>query len=229
MKRLGLVGSPSSETTLGYLRTINREAQKKLGLNHTAATILHANDAAHFTTMLEAGQWKALARQLMASAYDARRAGAAGLVVCGSALNPCATDIEEAIDLPVLSIYSAMAEVLTRFRTKRVGLLGPRTTREVDIWRRELGELRLMEPSSDDAGLLRAYAVRLVNAEAQPEEWQVEATRIISKLRRDGAQAIVLCAPELGRLARVGRTLLPVLDADEIHAWAAASWALGDG
>ncbi len=229
MKRLGLIGSPSLETTLGYLRTINREAQKKHGSDYTADTVLYSQNARRLTQLVDGGEWQKLADILKASARHAVNGGADQLVLCGSALNPLATEIERALGRPVACIGEAMATTLGRFGLTRAGFLGIRSRREAQMWRRHLGSAAVMLPPANEQARLRRLAQFSADADTLPMAWQVEVTLIVSQLRRNGANAVVLCAPELSRLATPDEMLLPVFDAGEVHAWAAAGWALEEG
>ncbi|NOT95706.1 MAG: hypothetical protein HOP00_05310, partial [Nitrospira sp.] len=209
MERLGLIGSPSLETTLGYLRTINREVQKKRGLDHTAEIILFSGNAERLNGLVDAGRWPELTEHLISSARFAAGAGADCLVLCGSALNPMAGEIQRLLGVQVACMGKAMVAKLASFGLKRVGLLGARSEREARMWREHLGGSAVLLPGAADQSRLRRYADLAADADVLPPAWQVETTRIISQLRRAGADAVVLCAPELGRLAGHDEALLP--------------------
>lgn len=227
MKRLGLVGSHSLETTLGYVRTINREVEKWAGLGHTAELIVLTGNSARFHRLLDGGEWQTLRDELGQSACNAAAAGADALVVCGSCLNPLADELGATLGFPVICLGNALVDTLARFRLKRAAFLGLRTNREAEMWRDFLSPEAVMRPMAPDERRLREIIGLAADADDVPNGWEIDTTRIISGLRRDGAQAVVLCAPELGRVVRMGETPLPVFDAGEVHAWAAAHWALG--
>ncbi len=228
MKNLALIGSASFETTLRYVRTINRECEKKSGLGHTAELLILTGDSARFQQHLEHDEWAALRDNLARAARTASAAGADALVVCGSCLNPLAKEIGQDLNYPVVSLGQAVAATLARFRFKRAGFLGLHTEREAEMWGDFLSPSAVMRPEPADERLLREIARFAADADVVPDDWQVATTRIISRLRRQGANAIVLCAPELSRWVHTGESLLPVIEAGEAHAWAAALWALGE-
>lgn len=64
--------------------------------------------------------------------------------------------------------------------------------------------------------------------ESMLEGSRIEGSKTVSRYRREHAQAVTLLAPQLNRLISAENSLLPVFDAVDLHARAAARWAMGN-
>jgi aspartate racemase len=226
MKSPGLIGSTDGDAPTTYWRRINREVRLRLGQNHSASMIAASVRAEKLDALVRGEDWDRLVELLTDLARVLPAAGADGLVICGSVLNPLARDIGRTIGLPVVSIGIAMAETLRLFRYRRVVVVGTRTAREERMWHDELRGLIMVEPTANE----QRWFLETAAANAA-EDWggrKIETNRIMTSYRKRGAQAVILAEPALAPWVNLEESLLPVFDAAEIHAWAAAGWALAD-
>jgi aspartate racemase len=226
MRSPGLVGSFDGDLPMIYWRIINQEVRLRLGGKNTAPMMATCDNAEVLAALLRREDWDGLTNALTDLARVLPAAGADGLVICGSPLNPVAREIGRTLRLPVVSMGQAIAETLRLFRYRRVVVLGTKTGREEKMWHEELDGIGLIDPTPGEWRWLAE------TAEADPAEnadgRRVETNRVMSALRKRGVQAVVLADPALARWVNLEESLVPVFDAAEIHAWAAAGWALSD-
>jgi len=228
MKWPGLIGSFDGNLPVIYWRIINQEVRLRLGGKNTSPMLATCANAEELDALLRGEDWERLNARLTDMARGLQAAGADGLVICGSPLNPVAREIGRAVGLPVVSMGQAVAKTLRLFRYRRVVVLGPKTGREESMWREELRGFDLIDPPVGERRWL-SEAAEAAPAE-NPEDRRIETNRIMSSLRKKGVQAVVLAEPALARWVNLEESLLPVFDAAEIHAWAAAGWVLaGEG
>ena len=224
MKLPGLIGSLEGDVPVTYWRIINREVRLRLGGKHTVPMMTTCANAEELAALLRGEDWDRLTDLLTGMARVLPTAGAEGLVVCGSPLNPVAREIGRAVGLPIVSMGQAIAETLRLFRYRRVVVLGTKTAREESMWREELRGILLIETTLEER---RWFAEATESDPAEnPDSRRIETNRIMSSLRKRSVQAVVLAEPALARWVNLEESLLPVFDAAEIHAWAAAGWAL---
>ena len=137
MKTIGLLGGMSWESTETYYRALNQGVKQALGGLHSARIILHSVDFAPVERQ-HLGDWDGAARILCRAATGVQAAGADFLVICTNTMHKVAPAVEAAIDIPLLHIADATAEVLLREGAQKVGLLGTAFTMEQDFYKGRL-------------------------------------------------------------------------------------------
>jgi aspartate racemase len=229
MKTIGLIGGMSWESTVTYYQTINREVADQLGGLHSAKIVLISVDFYEIERLQRAGDWETAGRILGQNASAAERAGADFLVLATNTLHLVAPAIQQAVSIGLLHIADATAQVISAAGLNCVGLLGTRYTMEQDFYRGRLEKqfgLTVLTPH--DAG--REAVHRIIYDELclghVRDRSRLHIGNIIEGLVAEGAQAIILGCTELGLLIRAADSAVPLFDTTEIHARAAAQWAL---
>ena len=124
MKTIGLLGGMSWESTQTYYRLLNEGVKGRLGGLHSAKLVLFSVDFAEIEALQHKGDWPATADILSDAALSLQRAGADFLVIGTNTMHKVAPEIEQAIEIPLLHIADATAQVLKNDGINRVGLLG---------------------------------------------------------------------------------------------------------
>lgn len=231
MKKIGLLGGMSWESTLEYYRMINRGVQARLGGLHSARVLINSVDFAEVAAMQQRGDWDAAAALLSQSAIDLQRAGAECLLICTNTMHILADRIQETLNIPLLHIADATAERIRSQGFTKIGLLGTRFTMEKEFYRGRMEErhgLTMCVP--DDAG--RDLVHRVIYDElckgVLREESRAAFLGEIQKLQSLGAEAVILGCTEIGMLVSEEQSPLPAFDTTKIHAEAAVKWCLGE-
>lgn len=225
-KRLGLIGSVSASDLDVYLKTIRLEGEKILGPGNSSEIVVHCLPTGLIRSILARGDWDSLSPMLMEAGSKLIQFGAEVLVFCGSALNPVAPHMRNRSTVPVVDICVSVDATIRSLKHRRVAVLGIRTELEREMWVNGLAGFELMYPNGADAVWLLERADAAIAGHTPLVEWKIETNRIVSDLRRNGAQVLVLAEPSLGRWIRPGDSVLYPIDAGEIHAWMAGIWAV---
>jgi aspartate racemase len=229
MRRLGLIGGMSWESTTEYYRLINRGVAARLGGLHSADLVLHSVNFAEVAALQQAHDWDAAGRLLAESARGLEGAGAAGLVLCTNTMHHVAAHLEAATAVPLLHIVDPTGRALARAGVTRAGLLGTRYTMELPFWRERLQErfgIALVVPDADDRTVVHDIIYEeLCRGKIEPRSRDAYVA-IIDRLSQAGAEAVVLGCTEIALLVRAEDTRLPVFDTTALHAEAAVEFAL---
>lgn len=229
MKTIGLLGGMSWESTLEYYRVINQGVKSALGGLHSAKIVLYSVNFAPIEKMMQAGDWAGTAALLSDAARRIQGAGADFLVICTNTMHLVAPDIEKAIDIPLLHIADATADVLVKDNIKTVGLLGTAFTMEQSFYRHRLIDsygLKVLVPDEEDRQTVHQVIFQeLCLGNILPDS-KTAYLRIIHDLAARGAQAVILGCTEIGMLISHKDTRVPLLDTTAIHAQKAVSKAL---
>ena len=231
MRRLGLIGGMSWESTTEYYRLINRGVAARRGGLHSADLVLHSVNFAEVAALQQAHDWDAAGRLLAESARGLERAGATGLVLCTNTMHHVAAHLEAATAVPLLHIVDPTGRALVRTGVTRAGLLGTRYTMELPFWRERLQErfgIALVVPDADDRTVVHDIIYdELCRGKIEPRSREAYVA-IIDRLSQAGAEAVVLGCTEITLLVRAEDTRLPVFDTTALHAEAAVEFALGN-
>ena len=228
MKRIGLLGGMSWESSLEYYRLLNEMVKNRLGGLHSAECIMASVDFGPVSDMMKTDDWKGIERVLSEAAQDLKRAGADFLIICTNTMHLIAREIEKASGLEVIEIGIAVGEEIERRGLKTVGLLGTRFTMERTYYRDTLAGfgISVIVPSEEE----RAVVDRIIFEELCKgifrEESKSAYKKIINGLQMNGAEGVILGCTEIPLLIKESDVDIPVFDTTAIHARAAVEHAL---
>ncbi len=229
MKTIGLLGGMSWESTVGYYRAINEGVKNKLGGLHSAKIAMYSVDFEPIEKLQHSGDWEGTAKILSEAAKNIESAGADCLLICTNTMHKVAPEIEKSINIPLLHIADATAEVLVKEGIKTVGLLGTAFTMEQDFYKGRLTEnfgLNVLVPSKEDIQVVHKIIYQELCLGQIKNDSKSEYLRIIDKLANQGAEAVILGCTEIGMLVNQGDTKVKLLDTTAIHAKKAVEYAI---
>jgi len=229
MKTIGLLGGMSWESTVGYYRAINEGIKDSLGGLHSAKIAMVSVDFDPIEKLQHEGDWQGTAQILVEAAKKVQAGGADLLLICTNTMHKVAPQIEQAIDIPLLHIADATAEVLLNNGVKTVGLLGTAFTMEQDFYKGRLSAnygLNVLVPNASDRKIVHDVIYQELCLGQVNEKAKAEYLRIIALLAEQGAEAVILGCTEIGMLVEQDDTEVPLLDTTMIHAQKAVAAAI---
>ncbi len=228
MKTIGLIGGMSWESTAQYYAALNSGVRESMGGLHSAKIILNSLDFAPIEALQAQGDWDSMGRLLAEAGQRVEAAGADMLLICTNTMHKVADQVQGAVEIPLIHIADATAEVLVGNSVKTVGLLGTAYTMEQDFYKKRLIErhgLDVIIPEKPDRGKVHDIIYNelcLGQVEAGSRKTYLE---IADKLASEGAQGIILGCTEIGMLLRPSDTDIPLYDTTLIHAQSAVNRA----
>ena len=231
MKTIGMLGGMSWESTATYYREINEGIKQNLGGLHSAKICLYSVDFDEIEKLQHADDWDTAAMVLAEGARKIEAGGADFLIICTNTMHRVASEIEQAISIPLLHIADATALKLKDDNITRVGLLGTRFTMEHNFYKSRITELfgiEVLVPESDERSLLHTVIYDELCLGKIENTSRQQCLEIISRLFARGAQAVILGCTEIALLISQDHTSIPLYDTTVIHANQAVSYALKD-
>ena len=228
MKTIGLLGGMSWESTLEYYRTINEGIKKALGGLHSAKIVMYSVDFAPIEKLQHTGDWEGTAKILSEAAQSIQAAGADFLLICTNTMHKVAPQIKAAIQIPLLHIADATAEILVNGEINSVGLLGTAFTMEQEFYKGRLINnygLQVLVPNEDDRQIVHRIIYQELCLGKIESNSKAEYLRIIDTLAAQGAEAVILGCTEIGMLVNQTDTDVRLLDTTAIHAEKAVEYA----
>jgi aspartate racemase len=219
----------SWESTVGYYRAINEGVKNTLGGLHSAKIALYSVDFEPIERLQHQGDWEGAARILSEAAQSIQSAGADFLLICTNTMHKVAPKIEQSIQIPLLHIADATAEVLVDEGIKTVGLLGTAFTMEQNFYKGRLSEnygLNVLIPNEEDRQIVHKIIYQELCLGKIQADSKTEYLRIIDLLSNQGAEAVILGCTEIGMLVSQGDTKVKLFDTTAIHAQKAVEYAI---
>ena len=228
MKTVGLIGGMSWESTISYYSIINECIKEKLGGLHSAKIILYSVEFDEIEKCQSSGQWGKSGEILGDAARKLEASGADVVLICTNTMHKVFDQVQKMVKVPLLHIAEATASGLKKAGVKKTALLGTRYTMKEDFYKSKLVErgLEVVIPNEDDMSFINHVIFDELCLGKINEDSQKEFCRIISDLKKNGAEAVILGCTEIGLLVKQEMSVLPVFDTTVIHATKAAEIAL---
>jgi len=229
MKKIGLLGGMSWESSANYYKIINEEIKKQLGGLHSAKVILNSVDFEPLEQLQHKGDWDGAAKILATEAKDIEDAGADFLLICTNTMHKVAPDIEKHISIPIIHIADATAQTLLKDGVKKVGLLGTAFTMEQDFYKGRLKDkfdLDVIIPNKQDRSIVHNIIYQELCLGTIKQSSKNEYLRIMHSLVKHGAEAIILGCTEIAMLVNQKDIETKLYDTTTIHALKAVEEAL---
>lgn len=231
MKTIGLIAGMSWESTQSYYQLINQGIKRSLGGLHSAKIVMVSVDFHEIEQRQHAGQWQALGQMLATHGKTLEAAGADFVMICTNTMHKVADIVEQEINVPLLHIADATAQLLVKDGISRVGLLGTGFTMREDFYKGRLRDkfaIDVLVPNQiQQAQVHQIIYQELCLGEIKPAS-KALYLEIIADLAAQGAQAVILGCTEIGLLVNQQDTLTPLYDTTAIHAQAAVIMATSD-
>lgn len=228
MKRIGLIGGMSWESSQDYYRIINEEVKAQLGGSHSADCIMYSFDFQLIEDLQHNGEWEKLTQIMVNEANNLKKAGAEFIVICTNTMHIMAKDIEEKTNLKVLHIAQATASAIKEKQLKKVLLLGTKFTMEGTFYKDILNknDIEVIIPNDEDREFIHHVIYTELVRGIVKEESKKKYLSIINALKAKGIEGVVLGCTEIPMLVKQEDLDIPVLNTTEIHSKAAAEFSL---
>ncbi|WP_440411013.1 aspartate/glutamate racemase family protein [Neorhizobium petrolearium] len=231
MRKIGLIGGMSFESTAVYYRLINEMVRDRLGGLASADLLLHSVNFAEVVEMQKAGRWDLAAGHLARSAASLEAAGAECVLICTNTMHLVASEVQASVDIPLIHIIDETAKALKSNGLKRPLLLATRYTMEHGFYTARMAALGIdvMVPDPDDRTAIHNIIFNELCAGRVLDGSRDCAMAMIEKAKAAGADSIILGCTEICLLLDPENLPLPCVDSTAIHAQAAVDFALGEG
>ncbi len=229
MKTIGLIGGMSWQSTVPYYRLINEIVSQKLGGLHSAKLILWNMDFEAIASLQRQDRWQEAGEVMADAALRLQQAGAESIVICTNTMHKLVPAMQPHLQIPILHIADATAQVIRQAGLRKVGLLGTRFTMEDSFYVSHLREHYGLEVITPDAAARQLVHNVIFNELCVGEEKatsRAQYREIMAALVQQGAEGIIFGCTEIAMLVDQSDAAVPVFDTTTLHASYAAEWAL---
>ncbi len=229
MKKIGILGGMSPESTTLYYEHITRTYTARFGNYGYPEILIYSVNFQKFVDWQHNGQWNEAARAMAEALGRLHLAGADFGLIATNTMHIVFDEVQRAVPMPLLSIVEATAEAIVGARLRSIGLLGTVFTMSERFFRDGLersGITALVPELSEQQQMNRVIYEELCRGEIRPASRQL-FLEIVERLRGRGAEGIVLGCTEIPLLLEPQHCDLPLFNTALLHAGQALNFALG--
>ena len=227
MKKIGLIGGITPESTVLYYQILNRLNANQLGKTHSAELIITSFDFGQISQLVEKGRWDLLNKKMAEAGTNLENAGASCILICANTMHLCIDSVRKVVRIPVIHIADSTAKEIQKKGIQKVALLGTKYTMEKDFFRDILNKhaIETIIPDVEE----RDEIHRIIYDELAQGEFKKSSKekylKIIDSLILKGAKGIILGCTEIPLLINQNDVSLPIFDTTRIHAAAGFEFA----
>jgi aspartate racemase len=227
MKKIGLIGGITPESTVLYYQILNRLNANQLGKTHSAELIITSFDFGQISQLVEEGRWDLLNKKMAEAGTNLENAGASCILICANTMHLCIDAVRKVVRIPVIHIADSTAKEIQKKGIQKVALLGTKYTMEKDFFRDILKKhaIATIIPDVEE----RDEIHRIIYDELAQGEFKKSSKekylKIIDSLILKGAKGIILGCTEIPLLINQNDVSLPIFDTTKIHAAAGFEFA----
>lgn len=227
MKKLGMLGGMSYESTAVYYQLINQEVNRRLKASHSAEIIMYSFDYDELEKRLEKHLWQEIEDRMVEEANKLILAGAEGMMLCANTIHQIAPGLEKRMSVPLIHIVKETYKEVKKINLQKVGLIGTKYTMESTMYPSYFNEhgIAVTVPNECDQQMIHDIIYKELIIGKFDEFSRQKILQIIDNMHVDG---IILGCTELPILIKKEHLQIHRFDTMEIHAKAAAKWMLSD-
>lgn len=221
MKKIGIIGGMSYESSIHYYDRINRQVNKLEGVLICAELIIYNVNFENIRKLMLNDEWSMIGEELVRIAKILEVAGADYIVIATNTMHKLADYVQSKINIPLIHIADCVADVCLSNGITRVGLLGTKYSMEEDFLKDRLKQNGLIVsiPKSDeeikeiDRIIFDELCKGVVNQDAN--KYYVD---VINKMKHeDNIEGIILGCTEIEMLVKESDLDIPMFDTTQSH------------
>ena len=220
MRRVGIIGGVSWQSTIDYYRGLNELSEKAGDGFSTVDIIIYSLNFQMVEELQRKGDWKSMTKIIEEISIKLIGAGAELISIASNTLHKILPDIKGKIRVPFISIIDAVAETIKEKQIKKTALLGTRFTMKEGFYKEELSEkteTEIIIPDEKDMGIVDDIIFNELTKNIINQSSKKKISDIIDKMVKRGAEGVILGCTELPLLISEGETSAFVLNSTKIH------------
>lgn len=228
MKKIGILGGMSPESTIHYYEKIVRDYTARYGTHGYPEIIIYSVTFEPYIHWQAAGEWDIMAADMIKGCKGLQSAGADFVVIATNTMHKVVNEVQAEIDIPILSMLDVVAQKIIAENMSTVALLGTMYTMVDGFYTAGIEKhgLKVLVPEADNRQIVHDVIFQeLVKGDVVPASRE-KYVNIIQKLEKAGAEGVVLGCTEIPMLIQADDVNIPIFDTTAIHAEAALKYAL---
>ena len=133
MKKIGIVGGLSAESTIEYYKILIREYNKQMGGASSPLLVIDSLNLEIVRNLMVNNNWDEVYSTILSSVRNLEKAGAGIIIIATNTIHKIYEQLSNVIKTPMISIMDATAETVKKKKLKKIALLGTNFTMQDDF------------------------------------------------------------------------------------------------
>ena len=231
MKKIGLIGGLSWQSSVDYYRIINEESNNRLGNKSTVESIMYSTDLERKYGLVMKGDLDTLADEFVDIAQALERAGSDVIIMCTNTMHVVFDKVARGVNVPMIHITDATGEAIRKAGLKKVALLGTKFTMTDPFIMGTLKEkygVECLVPTEEEKDEIMRVIEEELTFNIIKDSSREYFVRVIKELVEQGAEGAILGCTEIPMLIKQKDSPVPVFDTTALHALAALDFAMAE-
>lgn len=221
MKKVGIVGGIGPEATVDYYQSIISKFQEEIGSKEDLPELfINSINMYKMFNMLTNGETQEVINYLTDAVQKLESVGADFVVMCGNTPHIVFEQIQQKVQVPMISIVEETYLKAHDLRLEKIGLIGTKFTMENDFFRKPFifNNIEMVVPNQSEQEYIHRKIVEELENGIVNNETKTGFLSIINQMiDRDGIQGIVLGCTELPMIIKKEDLNIHSLNTAEIH------------
>ncbi|QCB47282.1 amino acid racemase [Hydrogenophaga sp. PAMC20947] len=231
MKKFGLIGGTSWNSTVDYYALINKLINDHHGDNTNPPLRVVSLNQKAIHDLQRSDDWDAIADIAGAAALELQGIGVEGIALCSNTQHKVFDPLQASLSVPVLHIADAIAANLDALGFETVGLIGTRFTMTEDFIKGRLQDryqVKTVVPTDAEQGDIQDLVYKELSVGVFSDSTRAIFLQVIESLSAKGAQAVILGCTEFPILLRGADCPVPLIDTVACHCEAITRFILDE-
>ena len=219
MRRIGLIGGLSWESTGAFSRLLNILTRERLGAWQQPPVLIDSLNFHEIVQCQLAGDWAATGTLLTESARRLERGGAEVLGISANTMHVNYEDVRRAVSIPVVDIRDAVAAEVRAHGMQSLSLLGTKYLMESNFYSSviENAGIRVVKPDPRQTVELQSMIFDELTQGVVSHSSRERFLEIASDCRSRGGEVVGLCCTEFGLFVDESNAPWPFVDSTVAH------------
>lgn len=221
MKKIGIIGGMSYESSVHYYERINDGVNKKLGGLTCAEMLIYNVNFDPIRQKMLKSDWEGIKGSLIPVAKILENSGVDGIAIATNTIHKVADDIEKEISIPLIHIADCVSKKCIKDKKKKIGLLGTKYTMEEDFLKNRLKKnvLEIVIPKNKEEieEINRIIFDELCKGEIKESSQKYYKDCINHMIKEDNIEGVILGCTEIEMLIKPEDIDIPVYDTTQAH------------
>ncbi len=227
-KRIGILGGLTPESTVPYYMHIVHRYQEMFHNHAYPEVVIFSVSFQQFDDWMAVEDWESMELELAKGLRALHGAGADFAVIATNTMHNLYHKLDGRNIIPLLSLVDATGAEIKKKGLKKVGLIGTKFAMNKPYYREGLAKygIKVVVPDEEDQKEVGRVIFEELAYGVLKEESRQNYLAIMERLKKNGAQGVILGCTEIPLLIKQEHTKIPVFDTTTIHAEAAFQHAI---
>ena len=228
MKKIGIIGGLSAESTIEYYKIFVKEYNKLKGGLSSPLLVIDSLDLEEVRNLVNDNKWDDVVQIITQSARNLEKSNAEVIIIATNTIHQIFDRVQENIETPMINLLVTIADAIKEQGLKKVGLLGTIYTMQLDFFHNALDKhnIEVIVPNQEDQEYVNQVIFDELVHHILNDESRKGYLEVIRRLQERGAEGVILGCTEIPLLIRQEECSIPVFDTTTIHALATLKFAL---